>query len=392
MLSMAKHVPDEKLNRADGGFSLLEVIISMAILALVTIPLLNYFTDSLKHSARMAQQQRGTLAAQELTEGMKSVDKLIGTVSGGDAGYTVPYLVNLFGSSLVKDGSFDSEGKGTVTYEGKLSLDSGEFYARVKVSTSVAANAVTRPLIYGIDDSTDMLALERNQETEALVYFTSVNTVYCASHSGTMPLTQDEIKANLKRTIYVDIDYDETYYYVKVYYSYTCSGLCGDDALGKPIESSFTSSCLVDSKIDTLKNLYLLYTCQSDSDKIVLDIHNAEKMKIFPEKCMKKGSDLIEDNSTRIGLYLVAQGLDEEAKYELSINGYQDKDYTSIHTNIVGQKHSIVNGDTTQAIVPFVMMTSGTPTRLINITTEIYENKESTSGDPLAIVETTKGE
>lgn len=386
---MAKHIPEGKLNKADGGFSLLEVIISMAILALVTIPLLKYFTDSLQHSARMAQQQRGTLAAQELTEGIKAVDKLI-VVPDGETEFTVPYLMDLFGASAVKDGNYDSDGKGEVTFGGVLELDSGTFYAKVKISTDVGANAVSRPLIYGIDDSTDLLAAERNQLTEALVYFTSINTVYCAGHPGETPLTQDQITAKLNRKIYVDVDHDGTNYTVKVYYEYKCSDLRGTGS-----EDSFTSSCLADSGIEEFKNLYLLYNIMPGGDNIVLNIPSwiqNETDHKFDEENLYPGNDQIEPNTTRIGLYLIAQGLNENAVYVLDITGYVGKNVTSIHSNITGPQQEIHKAGTTDKIDPFLLMSSGTPTRLIRITTEIYENEESTSGDPLAVVETTKGE
>lgn len=386
---MAKHIPEGKLNKADGGFSLLEVIISMAILALVTIPLLKYFTDSLQHSARMAQQQRGTLAAQELTEGIKSVDKLI-VMPNDAAEYTVPYLMELFGASAVKTGNYDSAGKGEVTFEGPLYLDSGDFYARVTVSTDVGANAVSRPLVYGIDDSTDLLAAERNQLTEALVYFTSINTVYCAGHPGETPLTQDQITAKLNRNIYVDVDHDGTNYTVMVYYEYQCKDLRG---IGS--EDSFTSSSLVDSRIEDFKNLYLLYNIMPGGDNIVLNIPSSilnDENHQFDEENLRPGNDQIVPNKTRIGLYLIAQGLISGNAYVLEIEGYVDENHTSIHSNIIDTQQEIHKAGTTDKIEPFLMMSSGTPTRLIRITTEIYENEESTSGDPLAVVETTKGE
>lgn len=40
----------------NGGFSLLEVILAMAILAIISIPLLSYFTQSMKYNAMMADK------------------------------------------------------------------------------------------------------------------------------------------------------------------------------------------------------------------------------------------------------------------------------------------------------------------------------------------------
>ena len=48
------------------GFSLLEVVLSMAILALLSIPLMSYFTQSMKYNAQMADKQQASNVAQEV--------------------------------------------------------------------------------------------------------------------------------------------------------------------------------------------------------------------------------------------------------------------------------------------------------------------------------------
>ena len=55
----------------NGGFSLLEVILAMAILAIISIPLLSYFTQSMKYNAMMADKQHATNLAQEVLEDLK---------------------------------------------------------------------------------------------------------------------------------------------------------------------------------------------------------------------------------------------------------------------------------------------------------------------------------
>lgn len=56
----------------NGGFSLLEVILAMAILAIISIPLLSYFTQSMKYNAMMADKQHATNLAQEVLEDLKT--------------------------------------------------------------------------------------------------------------------------------------------------------------------------------------------------------------------------------------------------------------------------------------------------------------------------------
>ena len=60
----------------NGGFSLLEVILAMAILAIISIPLLSYFTQSMKYNAMMADKQHATNLAQEVLENLKNQKEL----------------------------------------------------------------------------------------------------------------------------------------------------------------------------------------------------------------------------------------------------------------------------------------------------------------------------
>lgn len=59
-------------NKKNQGFSLIEIMFSIAILALITIPLLSYFTMSVKQNARSRQYHGATVAAQTIMEDVKS--------------------------------------------------------------------------------------------------------------------------------------------------------------------------------------------------------------------------------------------------------------------------------------------------------------------------------
>ena len=73
-----------KKQQNNGGFSLLEVILAMAILAILSIPLLSYFTQSMKYNAMMADKQHATNLAQEVMEDLKKQPQLVESVSAGD--------------------------------------------------------------------------------------------------------------------------------------------------------------------------------------------------------------------------------------------------------------------------------------------------------------------
>lgn len=52
----------------NAGFSLIEVVVSMAVLAIISIPLLSYFTESMRYNRMMAEKQKATLLSQEILE------------------------------------------------------------------------------------------------------------------------------------------------------------------------------------------------------------------------------------------------------------------------------------------------------------------------------------
>lgn len=60
-----------KLNK-DAGFSLLELLIAVVILAIIVIPLLNLFLSSNKLNIKSRQTLRATTAAQDIMEGLKA--------------------------------------------------------------------------------------------------------------------------------------------------------------------------------------------------------------------------------------------------------------------------------------------------------------------------------
>lgn len=378
---MTNQISEEKLNKADGGFSLIEVIIAIVILALVTIPLLSYFTDSLQHSVRMARQQRATLAAQEVTESLKSVNRLI-EKPDGETAYSVPYLQELLDDCTLETGGFLADGTGSATYSGVLTKDTESFDVKVKISTATSANAVERPLIYGIDDAQDVMILERDQREEALTYFTSVNVNYCSEYPDQTMLSQDQILAGMTRTIRILVDCltDEggTYYAVKAYYDYQCVNLRGTGSA-----DTYTCTSLANSKIWELKNIYLLFDCMTGGDRIELDLTGAASGRLFNPR--REGEVLIP--ATTLGLFLIAQNYDSDTYGGLYLDGY-DRGHMNAHTNVKVNQVTDDQGTLSASS----LTTAGSPTRLIEIVTEVYIKGHEDTDDALAVVETTKGE
>lgn len=373
---MGRRIRFQKLNNqkrvGNGGFSLLEVIISMAILALITIPLLNYFTNSMSNSARMGKRQNATLTAQEITESLKAEDKLIQRMEllDGNIVYQVPYLTDELGFTLADDSGFNqTDGTGKIVFGTTNDL----FDVRVTLSTNISANSVERALVYGIDDATDMLIIEQDQMDEALVYFTSAHVTYCANHPEAAVLSKDDIKSRLERWICIDISYSAGKYTVRAYYDYITTDASVTGAAGQHLVAgkSFSSSYLTEAKVTTLKNIYLLYDLISGSFVDTVNIT----------------LDGLPTDFSGVDLYLLCQNLpDEETGPSYTLNfGGDSNPKLKFHANT--RDSDSVN----TSLAP--MTQTGAPIRMIEIITEVYEKGLADSGeDPLAAMRTTKGE
>lgn len=371
---MNRQKKSKKLNNSrvtNGGFSLVEVIVSMAILALITIPLLNYFSDSLRRSIMTARRQNATLLAQELTEVMKAEDRLIEKTDAGT--YTVvnlPFdpadIIN------VDDSAFNHTGSNAGKGEFIITAKTDDFDVRVTLSTDSYVNETERSLIRGIDSATDVVILERDQQTEALVYYSAANSEYCAV-SGQTPMTQDEIRDNMTRTMYITVVKNASDYTVQAYYVYKCGNLRG--AGSTPVE--FKSTYLVDIKVTDLQNLFLLYDC---IEKSVGGVKNDTIEFTLPD--------------ISLGIYMVAQNLPSSGDaYTMHINGCSyPNSKLSYHSNFRSNDYIKVGSSDLDASEKLPLTDKGKPVRVLVITTEVFEAGHVEGDTPLATMQSTKGE
>ena len=366
-----------RLNR-NAGFSLVEVIIAMAILAIISIPLMKYFTDSMQYSARMERQQRATILAQEVTEDLKGEDDLLIRIPGGGTQYTVPYLTDPAMGYTVAENNLTSDGTGSIV----LAKTEGTFDIQVTLSTAVSGDNLTRPITYGIDNSTDVLAVEWTQTNEAFVYFKSLNVNYAVTHSGAA-LSDDAIKARMKRVIHMDFDMNGTDYELRVYYDYTCNGLRGAGST-----DSMTGMDLNQSRYAQLSSVYLLYDKISEKD----ESGNDKRDSIVISKSAAVPLDFKPE------LYLVCQNPQASVGYKLAVEGMTTGQ--RVHTNIMPidpanptapGRGQVVN-EYGNIVTTESLAGTDTPVRLVTIETEVFAQGHAAGDDPIASVVTTKGE
>ena len=67
---MTKATDGRKQNK-DAGFSLVELLIAVVILAIIVIPLMNLFVSSNRINIKSRQTLRATTVAQDIMEGLK---------------------------------------------------------------------------------------------------------------------------------------------------------------------------------------------------------------------------------------------------------------------------------------------------------------------------------
>lgn len=362
----------KKLNSDQRGFSLVEVVLAMAILTLISMPLLNYFMESMRYSALMARRQKATILAQELTESMKAEAQLVQSVNvGGTAEYQVPFLTGL---GLTRDIAFPDDGRGTAEYSGTYAYTNGNFDLHVVVDTNVPANYLPRPLTYGVDEGTDTFAVERDQHIEAAAYFLAIN-----HGSGGATMTQAQVEANMSREIHISLDYDTSAnnFLLKVYYIYQCADLRSPGSV-----DSFTGTYLLDMRQDTLKNIYILYDCSYNQDDILLDISSDAQLHL---------PLFVDDGSpVNLGLFLIPQSAGTIVPgYKINVNSSWAEGVISAH---VHSDVSVANVTLNPPGYVKPLATSGTTISLVSITTEVYENGHSSGDAPLATVTATKGE
>ena len=227
----------------------------MAILAIISIPLLSYFTQSMKYNAMMADKQHATNLAQEVLEDLKN-QKELAQIKDVGTGFRVPYL----------------EGKGYTCSLRLRRLPRHRHFRRRMCTThrqafpagrmmsrfpSVRLQLKMTPIshrIEGIDDTKDVVALEHNQLQEAMTYFSEKNMTYAAAHPGTLPLGDSELQAKMKRKFSVTADST----HVRVACSYTC-GETGDEVLGIDPSEVYECNEFAEEDIRDVEHIYLMY-------------------------------------------------------------------------------------------------------------------------------------
>lgn len=397
-----------KLNNK--GFSLVEVIIAMTVLALVAVPLLRYFSDSLRYSAQMAVKQKGTALAQQTIEKLKLQEKLLTADLVGKAeDDTITIADTTY--SVVSNTIDVANQTGTIS----LKVDSSDYDMTLDITVDTAANEVERAVVYGINDKRDVMLVEKEELEEALIQFMAINTAYVVDNGvvdedgNPAFLSEDEIQDLINREIKVDIDFVDPYFHVRGWYEYTATGIKGDvedPATGDPVPEKvlYVTSDILNAVTKDLDSIYILF------DRIVKSSGDAAEDDVLIVTKTAAATNKIGTMGKKPTFALICQNLptdNSNQDYELKmtlptdfsvINYANNLSESALNSNVkirsnilYGEnKGKIKNGAV--EIKAFPLSDQKKSVRLIELELAVYKGNHSASDVPYATITTTKGE
>ena len=307
-----------KLRQNDQGFSLIEVILAVAILALVTLPIINYFTYSGVRTAKGRDKQSATVVAENVLDELNSYDNFeqIENIASNGAVNAKDWTVMPDPSNPEKFTYTDLTKKvqmNGLNYEAKVHISYKAYNADTKTKDtthkSVAAEyndyKIPNPSqIYGKES---VVAKEDDQLDVAISHFMTNETAYSNenSNANTNSFTDlyDTIKDLLQRVMAIHIEYTDdkkdtfrikiSYLYKmtdNVNHAYSVSSNSRDKVFEVPLETS-------EVKKEILKNIYLFYNLSSDTDELRLtlgtgvNVSDVEKIRFYMGGLLKTNDD-----------------------------------------------------------------------------------------------------
>lgn len=238
----------------DDGFSLIEVILAVAILALVSVPILNYFTNSSLRTIDGRNKQTATMAAESAVEELnsysnyKQIKDLTATAApGAPAPSSTPvWKVSAAEPGETQDPQSDYiERKLTVNgvdYLAKAKIDYGVYKSGMKTIDDSAGEKIGHgtgdainskfndyriPKPSEVYSDSNVVAAEDDEMDSALSeFYTTVNASEASDEesSGGSIVDWGAIQQRIKRTVCVDVSYKDSLkeeYEIRVYYLYT---------------------------------------------------------------------------------------------------------------------------------------------------------------------------
>lgn len=339
------------------GFSLIEVVIAITVLAVLAMPILAYFTNASVSTSGGKTTQKANMAAQSVTEELNSCtsfeqieDKLVAATGSAWTVESKEEKQSKLSKNVTVDGTA-YQTKVTLDYDYSTTDSNGD-------ETASKYNDYAAPKLSEVYSPSNIVAAETDQTKTA-----TANFLY--THSS---LSETQLVAAMSRTLTVDVTKVSSggeLYLVKVYYVYEYDG-------------ETYQAVIEDTKIEAekMKNIYIFYNLLRD---------NLEN-----EMVEVNFSNVSMEEAEKINLYFVCQktSVTKPTNYALNISGaatgnnYLKANYytNGITVTHVTAKENLIDREKTK--------------RIARMTVDVYSFGETVFTDSTRLVrlQTSKGE
>ncbi|MDE7422228.1 MAG: type II secretion system GspH family protein [Lachnospiraceae bacterium] len=219
------------IKRHRKGFTLMEVMVSIALIGILFTPMLAFFSNSAQTNVRIKNVQRANTAAQAVMEEFRSYQRI--------EDIAAVYAPATADGGMFKEGNYNTtdriytinDSNNSIYYFQKNGIESDgkEYIARVKVDTTGyhTLNSTGMPVISSLGSDTTVVALEKDETLDKIREFRRLHFNETGINESI-----DFFAEKLNKTMKVEItDTDETgnpisagMVHVRVYSEYTLNG------------------------------------------------------------------------------------------------------------------------------------------------------------------------
>lgn len=365
------------------GFSLIEVIIAVALLALMALPILAYFTNAAVTTSRGKNTQKATMAAESVLEELNTFDTLeqmeqyIKDETGaGTSDWTITQAESVTGEP----------GKDSVTTVTKknIMVDGSSYHAKVTLEydypLSMANPSYTNP------NQKEMPELKEVYSSENAVIKESDQQDRAVSHYLMKYPNETSVGIidKLQRELRLDIMEKDGIYTVTGSYHYSYNGNPNDSY----------DAVLIRTKVKDPANVYFFYRRPYYESGGSVTVKNVQERVVVTADTEDSDKTKLKEHMAKMHLYFVCQKEGGESDIATScklefhgasggpVNGAAAE--ASYHTNVEAVSPP---GNHKQELV-----TSSAKGRIARVVVDVYSPDDSSMSDSLAHLESSKGE
>lgn len=357
---------EKKQDYMKEGFSLIEVIIAIALLGVIVMPILGYFSNAAVTTSRGKDVQRASTAAESVIEELNafnSLEQLEEYMQSreGDSGWD--WSITPAESTTVQPGKKTS----TILKNENIEIDGVAYKAKVELqydySTGTAGynNPNQKPLyeLKEVYSASNAVITEGDQLDRATSHF-------LLEYPNMTAEEQNNLTKNIERELRLDITETDGVYTIEGAYHYTYNGESYDAVVTR-------------TKAENLADVYFFY---NPSPYAVLSSHN-ENVKVSISRAGGATADAELENKVRtMNIYFVCQTSNPVTAPQLTFSTAHMADKAVYHTNV-----------TTYGVPRKEMVASDTKKRIAKVIVDIYDSTDADmSGDSLVRMESSKGE